>query len=160
MIQEERIYRPRFALGLFAFLVGCVLNYLGDRVLGIRIELFWGLETFNFVWFLQLFIWPVIVGIAVGLIFRRGGKWLAMFPPLAVRLIAYWETQYLIGVPDGAALMPMGWWGFFVILAMECASIGGLMGEIWSKRAYGRSEPETIPATESAEEENNLNVSK
>lgn len=147
MILEERITRPRIALGLFAFMVGCVINYFGDRLLGVRIELFWGLETFNFIWFLQLFILPVLVGIAVGLIFRRGGKWLAMFPPLAVRWIAYMQTE-ATGIPDGAALMPMGWWGFFVILAMECASIGGLMGEIWSKRAYGRSDTESEPQSQ------------
>jgi hypothetical protein len=43
-----------------------------------------------------------------------------------------------IGIPDGAALMPMGWWGFFVILAVESAAIGGVMGEILIKRTYGR----------------------
>jgi hypothetical protein len=33
--------------------------------------------------------------------------------------------------------MPLGWWGFFVILAMEAAMIGGVMGEIMNKRVYG-----------------------
>jgi hypothetical protein len=32
----------------------------------------------------------------------------------------------------------MGWWGFFVILAVESAAIGGVMGEILIKRTYGR----------------------
>ncbi len=140
MIQEQRIAAPRFALGTLAFLAGSLVNYIGDRLLGVRIELFYGLETFNFIWFLQLFIWPVVVGIVVALIFGRGGKWLAYFPPAFVRLIAYYETQYLIGVPDNASLMPMGWWTFFVILAVECAAIGGIIGEVMLKRAYGRSD--------------------
>ncbi len=140
MIQEQRITAPRVSLGILAFLAGCLVNYIGDRVLGIRIELFYGLETFNFIWFLQLFIWPVVVGVVVAAIFGRGGKWLAYFPPFFVRLIAYYETQYLIGVPENAALMPMGWWMFFVILAVECAAIGGIIGEIIIKKNYGRSD--------------------
>lgn len=162
MIQEERIHRPRVMLGLFAFLTGCIVNYIGDRILGVRIELYWGLETFNLLWFLQLFVWPVVVGIIVALIFRRGGKWLAMFPPLAVRAIAYWETMYLTGVPEGAALNNPMWWGFYVILAMECAMIGGVFGEIWSKRAYGRSDsatPAPVPETP-VNEKTSVNVSK
>ena len=140
MIQEQRITSPRVAMGTLAFLAGCLVNYLGDRLLGQRLEIFYGLETFNFIWFLQLFVLPVVVGIVVALIFGRGGKWLAYFPPFAVRLIAYFETQYLIGVPPNTELMPMGWWVFFVILAVECAAIGGIFGEIIVKKNYGRSD--------------------
>jgi hypothetical protein len=122
-------------------MVGCLVNYVGDRLIGVRIELFWGLQTFNFLWFLQLFVLPVFVGMAVSMVFGLGGKWLSYFPPLIVRFIAYFETKDIIGVPDGAQLMPMGWWGFFVILAVECAAIGGVLGEIMIKRVYGRTEP-------------------
>jgi hypothetical protein len=122
-----------------AIFVGCIVNYIGDWIFGVRIELFWGLETFNFFWFIQIFIWPFIVGLSVTAIYGLGGKWFAMFPPIIVRYYAYYETQHVIGVPDGAHLMPLGWWGFFVILAMEVAMIGGVFGEIWIKRIYGRS---------------------
>ena len=148
---------------LAAILVGCVVNYIGDELLGVRIELFWGLETFNGIWFLQLFILPVIVGISVSLVYGLGGKWWAYFPPFIVRFIAYFETEYFIGVPDGAHLMPMGWWAFFVILAIECSAIGGVFGEIMVKRVYGwtdagrrgpttdaTSEPENSAAKSSA----------
>jgi hypothetical protein len=37
--------------------------------------------------------------------------------------------------------MPMGWWGFYVILAIEAAAIGGVIGEVVIKRTYGRSAP-------------------
>lgn len=126
----------RYLIGAGAILAGCLLNYVGDWLFGIRLELFWGLETFNFIWFLQLFVLPVAVGFLVAYIFGIGGKWLCYFPPLIVRSFAYFETQYLIGVPDGAALMPLGWWGFFVILAMETAAIGGVLGEVMVKRTY------------------------
>lgn len=119
--------------------VGCLVNYLGDMLIGVRIELFWGLATFSFLWFLEVFIWPVVVGIVVSWIYGVGGKWLAFLPPVIVRFIAYYETAYSLGVPAGAKLMPMGWWGFFVILAMESAAIGGILGEILRKRTYGRS---------------------
>ena len=127
---------------LLAIVVGCAVNYLGDWIFGVRIELFWGLDTFGFMWFMQLFVWPVFVGFAVSYIYGLGGKWIAMFPPLIMRYLAYYETQHIIGVPPGAELMPLGWWGFFVILAMETAMIGGVLGEIAIKRVYGRSEPQ------------------
>lgn len=123
-----------------AITVGCVVNYIGDHILGVRIELFWGLDTFNFIWFLQIFVLPIFVGLSVTLVYGLGGKWFSMLPPLIVRWVAYYETQHIIGVPDGAALMPLGWWGFFVILAVEVAMIGGVIGEVSVRRIYGRSE--------------------
>ena len=150
----------RVIAALLAVLLGCFANFIGDRLLGVRIELFWGLDTFNFIWFLQLFILPVFVGIVVAYIYGLGGKWFAFFPPLIVRFIAYYETAYSLGVPPGAELMPLGWWGFFVILAIESAAIGGILGEIIFKRTYGRSSQEekavlaenTAKAKENAEQ--------
>lgn len=131
------MFRVRWVPFWIAMLVGCLVNMLGDWLLGIRIELFWGLDTFNFVWFLQLFVLPVIVGISVSYVYGLGGKWIAILPPLVVRYAAYYQTAYYLDVPQGAELMPLGWWGFFVILAMEAAMIGGVMGEIMNKRVYG-----------------------
>lgn len=125
-----------------ALCVGCLVNYLGDWLLGIRVELFYGLQTFNFFWFLQIFVLPVLVGICVTFVYGLGGKWVAPLVPLIVRSIAYYETQHFIGVPEGSYLMPAGWWAFFVILAMETAMIGGVLGEILVKRIYGRSKPQ------------------
>jgi hypothetical protein len=130
------------AMAILAIIFGCVANYLGDRIIGVRIELFWGLETFNFAWFIQIFILPVLVGFIVAWFFGLGGKWLAFIPPLIVRAIAYFETVEILGIPQGAELMPLGWWGFFVILAMETAGIGGIIGEVLFKRTYGRSTKE------------------
>lgn len=124
---------------VLALIAGCAVNYIGDHILGVRIELFWGLDTFNFFWFLQIFVLPIFVGLSVTLVYGLGGKWFAMIPPLIVRWLAYYETQHIIGVPDGADLIPLGWWGFFVILAVEVAMIGGVIGEISVKRIYGRS---------------------
>ena len=130
-------FRVRWLSFFLAIFVGCLVNFLGDWVLGVRIELFWGLDTFNFFWFLQLFILPVLVGISVSYVYGLGGKWIAIFPPLIVRFAAYYQTVEYSGVPQGAALMPLGWWGFFVILAMEASMIGGVFGEIMNKRVYG-----------------------
>lgn len=137
----------RFWMGVIALAVGCLVNYVGDLLLGVRIELFWGLQTFNFIWFLQLFVLPVFVGISVSFFFGLGGKWLCYFPPFIVRFLAYYETVYITGVPQGAQLMPMGWWLFFVIIAVECAAIGGVLGEIMVKRIYGRTSPEEAEKT-------------
>ncbi len=132
---------------MLAIIVGCLVNYVGDWLLGIRIELFWGLETFNFRWFLAIFVLPILVGFSVSYIYGLGGKWIAFFPPLIVQYFSYYQTENIIGVPAGADLMPMGWWGFFVILAMEVSMIGGMLGEVAIKRIYGRSPPQSDDMT-------------
>ncbi len=102
-------------------------------------ELFYGLETFNPVWFLQVFIVPALAGIVVSFIYGLGGKWHAYFPPLIVGIFQYYESANWLPLPEGAQLMPMGWWGFIMILAMESGGIGGVLGEVLNKRIYGRT---------------------
>jgi len=144
------MFRIRWLSLWLAIFVGCLVNFLGDWVLGVRIELFWGLDTFNFFWFLQLFILPVLVGISVSYVYGLGGKWIAIFPPLIVRFAAYYQTVEYSGVPEGAALIPLGWWGFFVILAMEASMIGGVFGEIMNKRVYGWKKAAHVTDSESS----------
>ena len=135
----------RYIKELAALLIGCAVNYFGDRMLGVQIELFYGLQTFSFTWILDMFALPFIVGLAVAAIFGMGGKWLCYFPPLIVRSVNYAILAHsAIALPPDASLIPLGWWGFFVILAMEAAAFGGIMGEILIKGTYGRSAPETI----------------
>jgi hypothetical protein len=135
--------RSRFISGASALLAGCAVNYLGDRLLGVQIELFHGLATFSFAWMLDMFVLPFVVGVLVAVIFGLGGKWLCYFPPLIVRLVSYIHIKDT-GVPVDAALLPMGWWGFFVILTMESAAFGGIIGEVVMKGTYGRSDPEKV----------------
>ncbi|MBI1174491.1 MAG: hypothetical protein GC139_04395 [Sideroxydans sp.] len=130
--------RARFNKGVAAILVGCAVNHFGDRLLGVRIELFHGIQTFSFLWMLDMFVLPFIVGILVAVMFGLGGKWLCYFPPLIVRAISYFEISHLTGVPDGSSLLPLGWWGFFVILVIEASAFGGVIGEIMVKGTYGR----------------------
>lgn len=129
----------RFLAGLVAVLIGMSLNHFGDRLLGVRIELFSGLSTFSFRWVLDVFFVPFLVGLVVAWIFGRGAKWLCYLPPLLVRCLSYAEIYYISGTPHGANLNPMGWWGFYVILVMEAAGIGGILGEVLIKNIYGRS---------------------
>jgi hypothetical protein len=135
----------RYVMGLVALLIGMSLNHLGDRLLGVKLELFSGLATFSFAWALDVFFVPFLVGLVVAWIFGMGAKWLCYFPPLIVRCLSYAEILYLSGTPHGSILNPLGWWGFFVILAMESAGIGGIVGEVMIKNVYGRSS-KPIPA--------------
>lgn len=145
--------KSRIALGLLALVAGCAVIYLGDRLLGVELELFWGLETFNLLWFLDLFVVPLISGLVVGVIFGLGGKWLCYFPPLIVRLINYYYFMYFTSIPDGASLMPMGWWGFYVILAIESAAFGGVAGEIIIKKTYGRLPRDVVYKNKDADQQ-------
>lgn len=128
----------RVISGVLAVVIASGIIRFGDKLLGVQIELFHGLDTFNFRWAMAIFVVPLIAGFVVSLVFGLGGKWLCYFPPLIVRAVAYYETAYLIEIPEGASLLPLGWWGFFVILCIEAAAIGGVFGEIALKRTYGR----------------------
>jgi hypothetical protein len=132
--------KHRFLTGLIALLAGVALNHVGDKLLGVRIELFSGLSTFSFAWGLDIFVVPFMVGLLVTKIFGLGGKWLCYFPPLIVRCLSYAEVLYVTGIPHGSNLNPLGWWGFYVILAMESSAIGGIVGEVLIKGVYGRSD--------------------
>lgn len=130
----------RYLTGFLALLAGVVLNFAGDALLGVKIELFHGLSTFSFAWILDVFLLPFLVGLLVAWIFGNGAKWLCYFPPLIVRAISYAEIAYVTGAPHGSTLNPMGWWGLYVILAMEAAGIGGIIGEVFIKKVYSRAQ--------------------
>jgi hypothetical protein len=138
--------KKRYITGFLALLAGVALNHLGDRLLGIKLELFSGLSTFSFAWALDIFVLPFFVGLLASWIFGMGGKWLCYFPPLIVRSISYAEIVYITGTPHGSILNPLGWWGFYVILAMEAAGIGGIIGEVMIKNVYGRTKTVNTPA--------------
>ncbi len=129
----------RYVTGIIALLSGMFLNHLGDRLLGVQIELFSGLSTFSIAWVLDVFFVPFLVGLLVARIFGRGAKWLCYFPPFFVRSFSYLNILYITGIPHGSILNPLGWWGLYVILAMEAAAIGGILGEVMIKKVYGRS---------------------
>jgi len=140
MNKPTQLDKTRFLKGGVALVMACALNYFGDRLLGVRVELYWGIMGFGFLWFLDVFILPFFVGLLVSAIFGRGGKWLSYFPPLIVRSISYYELSHHMSIiPQGAVLAPIGWWAFFVILAIEASAFGGIMGEIMMKGTYGRS---------------------
>ncbi len=79
--------------------------------------------------------------------FGRGAKWLAYFPAAIVRVIGYTELSYgLVPIPPENRLIPMGWWGFFLILAVESCVFGGIGGEVFIRRIYHRKAQGTAAA--------------
>jgi len=138
MDTDQRM-KPRYSLGVATLMIGSAVNYFGDRLLGVTMELFRGLATFSFPWMLDVFLLPFLVGLLVSWIFGRGGKWLCYFPPAIVRMVSYASIYFSGSVPPGSRLIPLGWWGFFVILAVESSAIGGVLGEVMIRRTYGRS---------------------
>jgi len=140
--------KPRYALGSAALMIGSAVNYFGDRLIGVRIELWHGFSglTSALLW-VDVFVVPFIAGLVVAWVFGQGGKWLCYFPPLIVRCIGYAQLKYLGDIPPGNLLIPMGWWGFFVILAIEGAAFGGILGEVFLKRIYTRSSAAKLAST-------------
>lgn len=135
-------------------LIGTALIYLGDRVLGVKIELFSGFSTFNLAWALDIFLVPFVMGMVVAWIYgseaHHSGKafrfsqgismiiWVCYFPPLIVRSISYLDILYVTGVPEGSSLMPFGLWACFVVVTMTTAGMGEIVGEVIIK-AHGRT---------------------
>ena len=139
----------RYALAIAA---GMAVIFAGDRLLGVKIEVFSGIETFSFSWMLDVFFVPFIAGLAVSRVVRsRMGKWLAFLPPLFVRGASY-LYMYLYVYQDGKGFfyhLNVYYWGLCVILSMEAANIGGLLGDVLVG-AY-RNAPKA-PARAAAEE--------
>jgi hypothetical protein len=128
----------RYITGCVALLAGCLVNYAGDRILGVDVELWWGLGTFDLAWTLDMFVVPLIAGIVVAVIFGLGGKWLCYFPPLIVRIINYIYLYFYATLPEGSQMLTFPLWILIVILTVESAAFGGVIGEILVKRTYGR----------------------
>lgn len=117
-----------------AMAVGCAMIYFGGLLLGVRLEVYEGLDTFNWAWGFQIYLVPFITGVVIGLIYGYGAKWIAHFPPLIVLSLLFLDSWLRSGVPEYTMLTPWGWWAFFVILAMEFCAFGGVIGELFNKR--------------------------
>ena len=124
--------------GAIALSAGSAVIYFGDRLLNVSLEVFFGIATFSPIWILDLIFVPLVAGFVVSLIYGLGGKMLAHFAPLIVRVHAYLAIDPSL-FPDGVELLPLGYWILIVIVSMEAAAAGGLIGEFTIKKTYGRS---------------------
>lgn len=156
MSKLSPLTRARFFNGVVAVIVGCALNYFGDRLLGVKIELFRGILDFNGLWVIDMLVLPFFVGVLVAVIFGLGGKWLCYFPPLIVKSIGYLESAYVNTVPEDTSLMPFGMWALFVTVVMTAAAFGGVMGEIMVKGTYGRSSRDILYKQRASNREGNI----
>jgi len=129
-------WAPAWQRFFVAFFASTLVFDLGQRLTGVKVELFWGLAGFDLAWIFTMYLLPVLGGIVFGMIYGWGGKLLAHLPPLLVLSVSYYQTFHL-GVPQGAQLMPLMWWGFFLILNMEFCAVGGFIGELLLKYWYG-----------------------
>ncbi|ALP51735.1 hypothetical protein Tel_00470 [Candidatus Tenderia electrophaga] len=125
-------------MGTVAIGAGVLVNFFGDKLLGVRLELFWGVGTFSPLWVLDLFLVPFIAGAVVSFVYGLGGKLLCYFVPIIVRGASYIQMAYYDGLPEGMVLLPLGYWVLILIVAIEAAAFGGVFGEIMVKKTYGR----------------------
>jgi hypothetical protein len=132
--------KPRYALGSAALMIGSAVNYFGDLLVGFKIELWTGLSYFGGLLLLDVFVVPLVSGLAVAWVFGHGGKWLCYFPPMIVRALAYIQLAVIGPIPPGTSELNFIFWCFFVILAIEAAAFGGILGEVFLRRIYTRPE--------------------
>jgi hypothetical protein len=120
----------KYALAVAA---GMAVIFLGDWLLGVKIEVFSGMATFSFAWMLDVFLVPFIAGLVVSRVVRsRMGKWISFFPPLLVRSVSY-LYMYFHGYSDGRDSLyhlNLYYWGFCVLVSMEASNVGGLLGDV------------------------------
>jgi len=151
---------PKFSIlditwGLFAIGAGALVVYLGDQLLGVKLEIFSGFNTYNIFWVLDLILVPFIAGLLVSFIYGLGGKILAHFSPLVIRVIEYYSLDQS-SLHDGIAVLPLGFWILVVIVTVEAAAAGGFVGEVVVKRTYGRSPRYLIHKKYQAEKPNSV----
>jgi len=127
---------PKWMRFAVAFPAGCIVLQLGLSLLGVRLELFFGMQTFSLAWVFCMSLLPMIAGLAVGAIYGYGGKYLAHFPPILVMGFGYYQSMHH-QLPQGAFLIPWQLWAFFVILHMEFCAFGGVFGELYIRRYIG-----------------------
>ncbi len=124
-----------------AVFAGAGVIHFGDQFLGVNLAVFYGVSTFNPTWVVALILVPFVGGFVVSLIYGLGGKLLAYLPALIVHGMAYIELSANPALlPAGVSLLPLGYWILIVIVAVEAAGIGGIVGEVMVKKTYGRSD--------------------
>lgn len=117
---------------------GVLVIYLGDMATGVKLEVFKGvLGTFTPLWIISLIVVPFIAGMVVSAIYGLGGKMLAHFAPLFVRIPEFILVQEA-SLPDGISALPVGYWILVLIVTVEASAGGGIVGEIIIKKTYGR----------------------
>lgn len=122
--------------GLIATAVGVAIILAGDNLLGVQLEVFRGMQTFNAFWILDLIVVPIVAGFVVSLIYGLGGKIIAHFPALIAKSYVYFNLSPDM-ITDGE-LIPVGFWVLICIVVVEACAAGGLLGEYLIKRTYGR----------------------
>jgi hypothetical protein len=123
-----------------AVIMAAVFTHFAERLLGVRVEIFsGGIGYFSFAWVLVMFVIPFIAGMIVTGVYGYGGKWLSLIAPVIVRCISYYESSHWLVIMPGEHLIPLGWWGFFVILTLDMALVGGFIGELSIRKVYSRA---------------------
>ncbi|MDR2876507.1 MAG: hypothetical protein LBV36_00480, partial [Chromatiales bacterium] len=107
-----------------------------------RIEIFEGIATFTLPWIIAVFLVPFISGYVVAKIYaEKGGKWFACLPPLIVRTgaVLYLYFTDPLWNEDFFYHLHLHYWGLCVILVVEAANLGGVLGE-FNLNAYLRND--------------------
>ena len=122
---------------LLALVAGIIVIAVGERLLNVSLGVFYGIQTFHPLWVASLILVPLIAGLVVSFIYGLGGKMLAHFAPIPIQTYHYLQLDNA-SLPDGVTVLPLGYWILLLIVCVEAAAAGGLIGEVIIKRTYGR----------------------
>ncbi len=127
-------------MGSLSIAVGTAVIYFGYQLLDVDLSLYYGIQTFNPTWVVALFFVPFVGGLFVSFIYGLGGKILAYAPALLVCAADYIYLEFFGTIPQGTTILPLGYWMLVVIIAVESAGVGGIIGEVVIKKTYGRTD--------------------
>src|SRR3569832_3033196 len=99
-----------------AVLVGAGIVYLGDKLLGVTLERFYGVETFTLFWVADLFLVPFIAGIVVFLFFGFGGLLFVFLCLVFVWVFCFFVFFVFLSFAGGGVKMPMPYRQFVVVV--------------------------------------------
>lgn len=128
-----------FIVALVAIMAGAAVIHFINGFLGVRIEHWYGVATFNVEYILALIFVPFIAGMLVTAVYGLGGKILAHFSPLIILGMNYIQSYNAPFLPNGADLFPPEYMVLPIILAMEFCALGGFAAESMIKKIYGRN---------------------
>jgi hypothetical protein len=125
----------RVVLGIAA---GSLAERLLEAASGTRLEYYQGLATFDWRWLLGISLWPLAGGAVCGFVIGRYGKWWAPAAAFLLRLLLWTQAQAagaglaatpVAGSRPALAVVPLGIWGFELLLCVDAAWVGGFLGE-------------------------------
>ncbi len=123
-------------MGVIGAALGCTVYYFLVELMGIRVEMWYGIETFaDPRWFAVVAVVPAVSGLVTGLVAGRYGKWYGLLPVAILHPIEFYQLSHQPS--QEYVVLGYGLFLFFMVIMLELGLMGGWLGELARKRMGG-----------------------